>query len=115
MVTSLEKNSFGCPKYPCGRTVCKPVVVPIKPPTPPVSNEEKDLEKHSCIEKPILTYDSCDAKLPIGKMFKEKGHTFKNVKGVVSLAVPEGCKVTLYTEAIRSEALYADKASHAAI
>jgi hypothetical protein len=46
---------------------------------------------------------------------KGKGHTFKNVQGVVSLAVPEGCKVTLYTEAIRTEAVHADKSSHAVI
>ena len=60
-------------------------------------------------------YDSCDSQLQTGKLLKGKGHSFQNVKGLVSIAVPEGCKVTLYTEAIRGEALHADKSSHAAI
>ena len=50
-------------------------------------------------------YDTCDSQLQTGKLLKGKGHSFRNVKGLVSIAVPEGCKVTLYTEAIRGKAL----------
>jgi len=117
---SAEKTRVGCPKFPCGKVICTPEKVPTpieipNVPKPPVSEEEKNLEKHSCSDKAILLYDSCDAKLPSTKLVKGKGHTFKSIKGVVSVAVPEGCKVTLYTEEIRDSAIHADKSSHAAI
>ena len=75
-------------------------------PAPP-TDVETSLEKHSCSGKPIVMYDSCDSQLQTGKLLKGKGHSFQNVKGLVSIAVPEGCSNS-HTEAIRGEALHAD-------
>lgn len=113
MESSNEKNSRGCPRYPCGKVVCDESNQGEEGSTS--TDGDKDLDKHTCSGKAIKLYDSCRSKSHVQLLNKENGHTFKNVKGVVSLSVPEGCKVTLYTETVSDKPLYADKSSHGAI